>query len=197
MILIKMKTKALASTIIFAALTVALNPALSGIGIPAPYAPFLIYGLWEIPIVAAFLLISPLSGISITLLNAAVLFAFFQGPLPTGPLYNLIAIFSTLSGVFIAQRFLTRKVTGGKIEFKIATAATVLGIILRVLVMTIVNYSTLRYSYPIGFGMPEIDILGFLPLAALFNGTLALYTIPTGEFIAKIVKMRVKLSNIA
>lgn len=191
-----MNTKALASTIVFAALTVALNPAISGIGIPAPYAPFLIYGLWEIPIVAAFILISPLSGISVAFLNAAVLFAFFQGPLPTGPLYNLTAIFSTLLGIFFAQKFLTRKVNDGKTEFKIATAATILGIILRVVVMTIVNYVTLRYSYPVGFGMSEIEILGFLPLAALFNGTLALYTIPTGEFIAKIAKTRLKLNNI-
>jgi riboflavin transporter FmnP len=190
-----MNTKALATTIVFAALTVALNPALSGIGIPAPYAPFLIYGLWEIPIVAAFILISPLSGISITILNAAVLLAFFQGPLPTGPLYNLIAIMSTLSGIYIARKFVKGKVNEGKIEFKIATAATILGIILRVGVMTLMNYVTLRYPYPIGFGMPEIDIIGFLPLGALFNGTLALYTIPTGEFIAKIVKTRLKLGN--
>jgi riboflavin transporter FmnP len=192
-----MNTKALATTIVFAALTVALNPALSGIGIPAPYAPFLIYGLWEIPIVVAFILIGPLSGISIALLNSAVLFAFFQGSLPTGPLYNLIAIMSTLSGIYVAQKLFKDKVNMGKIEFEIATGATILGIILRVGVMTVVNYVTLRYPYPIGFGMPEIDIIGFLPLGALFNGTLALYTIPTGEFIAKIVKTRLKLNNIA
>jgi riboflavin transporter FmnP len=190
-----MNTKTLAATIVFAALTVALNPAISGIGIPAPYAPFLIYGLWEIPIVVAFILIGPLSGISISLLNAAVLFAFFQGSLPTGPLYNLIAIMSTLSGIYVARKLIKGKITSGKIEFEIITGATILGIVLRVGVMTIVNYVTLRYPYPIGFGMPEIDIIGFLPLGALFNGTLALYTIPTGEFIAKIVKSRLKLGN--
>ncbi len=194
---INMNTKALAATIVFAALTVALNPAISGIGIPAPYAPFLIYNLWEIPIVAAFILISPLSGLSITFLNAAVLFAFFQGPLPTGPLYNLIAIMATLSGIYIARRFFTHKATEEKAGFKIATAATILGIFLRVAVMTAVNYVTLRYPYPVGFGMAEIEIIGFLPLAALFNGTLALYTIPIGEFISKVVKGRLKLSNIA
>src|SRR4030066_1760360 len=99
-----MDTKTLATTIVFAALTVALNPAISGIGVPAPYAPFLIYGLWEIPIVAAFVLINPASGIMISLLNAVVLFAFFPGPLPSGPFYNLIAIFSTLLGVYIGQK---------------------------------------------------------------------------------------------
>jgi riboflavin transporter FmnP len=190
-----MNTKALATTIVFAALTVALNPAVSGIGVPAPYAPFLIYNLWEIPIVAAFLLISPLSGISISLLNASILFAFFPGPLPTGPLYNLIAIFSMLTGIYIARRFLTRKTAEEKREIKIASAATVLGIIFRVAVMTLVNYATLRYAYPIGFSMLEVDIIGFLPLAALFNGTLALYTIPLGEFISNVIKRQIKLRN--
>ena len=101
-----MNTKALAITIVFAALTVALNPGVSGIGVPAPYAPYLIYGLWEIPIVTAFLLINPASAIAISILNSVVLFAFFPGPLPTGPFYNLIAIFSTLLGLYIAQKFI-------------------------------------------------------------------------------------------
>ena len=75
-----MNTKRLAATIVFAALTVALNPAVSGIGVPAPYAPYLIYGLWEIPIVAAFLLLSPASAIAIAVLNSAVLLPFFLVP---------------------------------------------------------------------------------------------------------------------
>jgi hypothetical protein len=100
-----------------------------------------------------------------------------------------------LLGIYIARRFITRKVTPEKSEIKIATASTALGIILRVAVMTVVNYVTLRYGYPIGFGMLEIDILAFLPLAALFNGTLALYTVPIGEFISTVVKSRLKLKN--
>jgi len=49
-----MDSKTLATIAVFAALTVVLS--LSPVKIPAPYAPFLIYQLWEIPIVAAFLL---------------------------------------------------------------------------------------------------------------------------------------------
>jgi len=60
--------------------------------------------------------------------------------------------------------------------------------------MTAVNYVTLRYDYPVGFGMKEIEILGFLPLGALFNGTLALYTIPIGFFIARTVKKNLRLN---
>jgi riboflavin transporter FmnP len=190
-----MNTKALAASIIFAALTVVLNPAISGIGIPAPYAPFLIYGLWEIPIVAAFLLISPASGILIALLNAVVLFAFFPGALPTGPFYNLVAIFSMLLGVYVGRKFFATKSARGQNVLKIAAASTVLGIALRAAVMTVVNYVTLRFDFPIGFSMLDSEILGFLPLAALFNGTVALYTVPMGELIVDVVKSRLKFGS--
>jgi riboflavin transporter FmnP len=190
-----MNTKELATTIVFAALTVALNPGVSGIGVPAPYAPFLIYGLWEIPIVAAFLLISPASGIIISLLNALVLFAFFPGPLPTGPFYNLLALFSMMLGLFIAQRFITHGSTQQIKVLKIAAASTILGIILRVVVMTLVNYFTLQQPYPIGFEMDELAALAFLPAGALFNGTVVLYTVPMGEFIASVIKSRLKMKN--
>jgi len=190
-----MNTKELAITIIFAALTVALNPGVSGIGVPAPYAPFLIYGLWEIPIVTALLLINPVSGILISLLNAAVLFAFFPGPLPTGPFYNLIAIFSMLLGLYIARRFINPESNKQQKVLKIAAASTILGIVIRVAVMTAVNYITLRQPYPFGFQFNELQILGFLPAGALFNGTIVLYTIPMGEFIANVVKSRLKLRS--
>jgi riboflavin transporter FmnP len=190
-----MNTKALATTIVFAALTVALNPAISGIGVPAPYAIYLIYGLWEIPIVVAFLLISPASAIIISLLNATVLFALFPGALPTGPFYNLIAIFSMLLGLYIARKFIKReKAHQQKAVLKIAASSTILGIILRVAVMALVNYITLQQPYPIGFELNELAVLvTYLPATALFNGTTVLYTIPIGEFIARVIKSRLKL----
>jgi riboflavin transporter FmnP len=191
-----MNTKALAAIIVFAALTVALNPAISGIGVPAPYAPFLIYGLWEIPIVAAFLLISPAAGLLISLLNAVVLFGFFPGALPTGPLYNIIAIFSMLLGVYVGRRFFSSKHTQDQNVLKIAAASTILGIVLRVAVMTVVNYVTLPQGYPIGFGLDQLAVLTvYLPPIALFNATVVLYTVPLGEFISDVVKSRTRFKT--
>jgi riboflavin transporter FmnP len=191
-----MNTKALAATIVFAALTVALNPAVSGIGILAPYAPFLIYGLWEIPIVAAFLLISATAGIAISILNAVVLFAFFPGVLPTGPLYNLIAIFSMLLGLYLGRRIITSKPIQGQNVLKFTAASTILGIILRVAIMTIVNYVTLPQGYPIGFGLDELAVItAYLPPIALFNATVVLYTVPIGEFITDVIKSRLRFKN--
>jgi len=191
-----MNTKALTASIVFAALTVALNPAISGIGVLAPYAPYLIYGLWEIPIVAAFLLIGSGAGILIAILNSLVLFAFFPGALPSGPFYNLIAIFSMMLGVYVGRRFFTSKAIQTENVIKIVAASTTLGIVLRVAVMTVVNYVTLPQGYPIGFGLDELAVITlYLPSIALFNATVVLYTVPLGEFISDVVKSRTRFKT--
>ena len=196
-----MDTKTLSTTIVFAAVTVALNPAISGIAIPAPYAPYLLYQIWEIPIVAAFVLISRKSAISIALLNAVVLVTFFPGALPSGPVYNLIAILSMLLGIFIVQKTFKNKNSAesqlNESEYtktRFVTLSTVFGIILRVVVMTLVNYVVLRYPYPLGYELQELAIVTvFLPPTGFFNATLALYTIPIGLFVAKAINKNLKL----
>jgi riboflavin transporter FmnP len=195
-----MDTKKLTLTIVFAAVTVALNPAFTKIAIPAPYAPFLFYQIWEIPILAAFILISPRSAVAISVLNAVVLLALFPGALLLGPFYNLLAVLSMLLGVYIAHKLLTRKNPKNETEKAtlkqqtiLITAATTLGIIFRVGIMTVVNYSVLRYPPPFGYSMPEAAVVASIPLIGLFNATLALYTIPAGYLIAKTVKSNLRL----
>ena len=158
----KTNTRTLALIILFIALAIALNEY--GPRIPFPLATFLYYQLWEIPIVVAFLAIGPKSGITIAVINSLILVAVFQGGLPTGPLYNLIAVLSMLLGIYIPYRIATH---GCKIEnlgsflrqhVKLITiAATALGIILRVVVTSFVNYFALQQPYPIGFSFPQID----------------------------------------
>jgi riboflavin transporter FmnP len=197
-----MNSRAIAVTIVFAALTVALNPVFTGIGVPAPYAPFLIYQIWEIPIVAAFLLINPKSGIAISILNAAALLVLFPGALLLGPFYNLVAVLSMLAGIYIAHRILTHGILREKtknvtlqLETKLITLSTVIGIIFRVGIMSVVNYVVLRYPPPIGYSTPEAAIIASLPLIGLFNATLALYTIPLGHVIANAIRSNLKLYN--
>ena len=177
-----MKTRALSLIILFTALAAALN--IYGPKIPFPIAPFLYFSFWEIPIVIAFLMSGPRAGLIVSAINALILFAVFPGALPTGPLYNLIAVLSMMLGVYVPYLIAKR---GCKSEnftnylrnhiAIIGISATVLGIILRVSVMTVVNYFALPQPYPIGFGMPQIDVILFLPAGAIFNAIVALYTI--------------------
>jgi riboflavin transporter FmnP len=196
-----MKTVAIAVVIVFAALTVVLNPALSGAGVPAPYAPYLVYQIWEIPIVAVYLLYGYKYGTLIAVMNAFILLALFIGPggLPSAPFYNLAAILAMMVGVYIPHKIASLRANRSETEGnppqfreKLIAVSTVLGITFRVCIMTIVNYIVLRYSYPIGYAMPEVLILGTLPLIALFNATLALYTIPMGYVISNAVKKNLK-----
>ena len=100
-----MNTKRLTLIIIFIALTTALN--LAGPKIPAPYAPFLYYQLWEIPIVIAFLAMGPKAGITVAGINTLILLVVFPGALPTGPFYNFIAVLSMMLGIYIPYRLAT------------------------------------------------------------------------------------------
>ena len=185
-----MNTKKLSLTIVFAALAIALNPTFTYISLNFPFAQGLIYQIWEIPIVVAFLIISPIAGLGVSLLNTAVLFAIFPGFLPTGPAYNLAATLSMQVGIFaavaIGKRFFCSKNPDTNIlsKAKWATVATATGILTRVAFMSLVLFFALPQPSPIGFSFPLEATIGYLPFAALFNATLALYTIPIGWLIA-------------
>ena len=184
-----MNTKKLTLIIVFVALAAALN--IAGPKIPAPYAPFLFYQLWEIPIVLAFIAIGPKVGVAVTVINTIVLFAVFNPGANAGPLYNFIAILSMFLGIYVPYKLATH---GCKAEnFSnylkqhikiISISATALGITMRVIFTTVVNYFAIQQSYPIGFSFTKPAALAFLPLSALFNATVALYTIPIAIVIA-------------
>ncbi|MFB3888557.1 MAG: hypothetical protein ACE14S_03635 [Candidatus Bathyarchaeia archaeon] len=199
-----MNTQKLAVIIVFVALTVALNPALTGVGVPAPYAPYLVYQIWEIPLVAVFLLYGPKYGISIAVLNTLVLLAIYMGPggLPAAPFYNLAAFLSMILGVFSAHKASNLRagrqgIKNIRVEYgtAVVVASTALGIVLRTAIMSVVNYAVLGYGYPIGYSLPESAVLASLPFIALFNATLALYTVPVGHVVANVVKSRLRLNN--
>jgi riboflavin transporter FmnP len=180
-----MNTKTLALIAIFVALATALSVA--GPKIPAPYAPglFLYYELWEIPLVVAFLALGPKVGTIVAVINSLILIAVFSPNGPVGPFYSLIAVLSMFLGIYAPYKIATRGCKSENLgtflqkHIKlISTSATVLGITTRVLVTTVVNYFALQQPYPIGFSYTRQAALLFLPLGALFNATVALYTIP-------------------
>ena len=189
-----MNTKKLTLTIVFAALAIALNPTFTHISANFPLAQGLIYQIWEIPIIIAFLIISPITGIAVSLVNTAVLFAIFPGILPTGPAYNLAATLSMQVGIFAAvalgKKVSCRNNPNANIlsSIKWATVATITGIFTRVTLMSILLYFALPQSPPLGFYFTADALLAYLPFAAFFNATLALYTIPIAWLIAQRVQ---------
>jgi len=185
----KVNTKTVTVIIVFAALAIVLN--LSPLKIPAPYAPYLIYQIWEIPIVAAFLLYGTRVSVLIALLNTLTLIALFPGSLPTGPLYNLAAILGMLFGIGLMNVLVKKRSL--KQEAIVATLFTASGVVSRTALMAFVNYVCLRFPPPVGYGLPEEGVVAAIPFVIIFNLTLALYTIPLGYSVAKAVKSYTKV----
>ncbi len=193
-----MNTKALSLIIIFTALAAALN--IYGPKIPFPLAPFLYFQLWEIPIVIGFLMVGPKSGIIVSVINTLILLIVFPGALPTGPLYNFVALVAMFLGIYLpywfAKRGCKNENFGTYLKKHLAffsLSATGMGIALRVLLLTVINYFALQQPYPIGFSMPQEAVLAFLPLGAIFNAIVALYTVPIAIGITVAVMSRIKL----
>jgi riboflavin transporter FmnP len=192
-----LKAKALSLIIIFTALAATLN--IFGPKIPFPLYPFLFFQLWEIPIVIAFVMAGPRSGVTVSVINTFILLVVFPGSLPTGPLYNFAAVLAMFLGIYLpywlARRGCKTEDFGSYLRKHLAlfsVSATGLGIILRVSLLTVINYFALQQTFPIGFSMPEVAVLAFLPLGAVFNAAVALYTIPIAIGITVAIMSRVK-----
>ncbi|MDG7018437.1 MAG: hypothetical protein JRN73_08825 [Nitrososphaerota archaeon] len=151
--------------------------------IPAPYASFLTYEVWEIPIVVAFLIFGWRAGVAVALINFLVLQLIAPGQLATGPLYNLAAVLLMLLGIQIAGVF----TTGTKVA---VAAATALGILVRVGGMNFLMAALMPLPPPVGFAIPPPLLPEFLLLIAIFNGTVALYTIPVAYWLARVARSR-------
>jgi riboflavin transporter FmnP len=187
-----MNTKAIALTIVFAALAIVLNPAISGIGVPFFSQ---IYNVWEIAIMVAFLLMGFKSGISAALLNATFLLSVYPGPSRVlFPLVNTIAVSGMMIGIYFANK-LTRKNSRGQNLSKARkiTLYTALAIAFRLIVMLPIMYMLLHFH--IGATPPSESAIFMiaLPLQTIYNVTITLYTIPAAYFIAKTVSKNLKV----
>ncbi len=169
---------------VFAALAIALH--ISPLKVPAPYAPFLIYELWEIPIITAFFLYGVKIGVIVAIMNFLSLTVVFPGQIQAGPIYNLIAILAMMFGILLSYRIteVSSKIQSTRWFFWMAL---MLGSSTRVLVMIVVNALMLPMPPPLGFSMPFEAIPPMIPLLSLFNLSVAIYTIPLSQIITKAV----------
>ena len=180
-----MNTKKLALLIALAAVTVVLSPRVSGIAIPFVIIPALWFQVWEIAIVASFFLLGFKSSIAIALLNTIVLQIMYPGTPFNQPLANLVAILSTLSGIYIASIIIKRKTYQEKSISgrKIVSFSTAFGIAFRLLIMI-----PFLYAAALLLGMSIVIVM--LPFFAIYDLIVAVYTVPLGYLIYSAVKKR-------
>jgi riboflavin transporter FmnP len=180
-------TRKLSLIALFTALAYILNVAIS---IPAPYADFLIYEVWEVPILLSLLLLDFTAGAAVAFLNMMVLEVVKPGPLPTGPVYNFLAIISMFAGVLAAERL-----SSGRGRVAAVGLATLLGGASRTLVMTVVNALVLPQPYPVGFSIPVAALPALLALIGVFNFTTAVYTVPLAYTVKEAVVSRTRAAG--
>lgn len=184
-----MNTREIALTITFAAVAIALNP----VAIPAVYVTGFYYRFWEIPIVAAFLLLGPKMGVTVAVLRTVAALTLFPGPAGIfGSLFALPITLSMLLGVYSADRLLKRKASQDKnLGIKPVTYFTALGALFRTATAPFVMYA--MYHFFLSFS--DIQIMALMPVFAVFALTLSLYTIPVGYLIARTVSRNLKVGN--
>ncbi len=181
-----MNTKSIALVITFSAVAIALNT----IKIPTLYWPGNFYQVCEIPIVIALLLFSFKIGVFVAAINLAGQLAFFL----YSPVYivaypvALIAVLLMLSGVYLANIFISRRPASGRpAGWKRSTLyLTAFAVLFRGGIMPLIDAAVFyRLLLPL-LGYPILDtyIIGLLPVFILFNATTPLYTVPLAYFSA-------------
>jgi hypothetical protein len=177
-----MKTKVLALTITFAAVTIFLNPRFSGLAIPS-FVPTLWFQFWEIPVFAAFLLFGFKPSLLVAVLNTTILLLISPGLPFNEPISNLTAVVSTLIGLWLADNLLIRK----KIEekghrtLKGLIISTVISIMIRLVIMMPYIYVVCTIFGTIGLVIPLFSLI------ALYDTIVVIYSVPVAYMIAKAV----------
>ncbi len=193
-----MNTRAIATTIAFAALSIALVP----FRIPTLYLPGFYYYIFEIPIVAAFLLFGLKCGVSVAILTNTARMLLLPGPLGFFMLpWGFVVTSTTLLGVYLAYRLFARRASQENtlLGRRPVLYFTGFGVLSRAAIMSFLDYTILyRILLPLLFPnitFSEVYIMAVMPGIVLFNVTLPLYTIPIGYFAAKTVSKNLKVGK--
>jgi hypothetical protein len=193
-----MNTKGLALIITFSGLAFILNPAISGIGIPYPLLPGLIFQIWEIPTLVSFLLFGWKIGLPVAGINSFFLLTIY--PSMSQPWYWLASFVSVTSmtlGVVIAIKLMSHRSQENHSAplTKTLPASLALGILLRVVFMAPVMVLILSV-----LTSPPVALLGVmkfvLPPQAIFNVIVPLYMIPASFLIAKVINKNLKIGKV-
>jgi hypothetical protein len=174
--------------VLFTGLVLLLN--FYGPKIPAPYMPSLLYYLWEIPIVTAFVLCGVKVGF-FTALTSIVGLLQLQRKIPCQTFYCLAATIGMLLGVGITKFYASKhSLKGGLVQ---AFMFTFSGAILRTTIVMLVFLAFLGSPQPLGFSFSEPATAITIMYRAVYDFSLAFYTTPLGYIIAEAIKRHVKV----
>lgn len=147
-------SRSLAGVAIFGALAVVLTTISQALGLNFPVVPYLQFDFGEIAILLAFFIFGPVPALISAFIEFATLMAIGQNVAFFGPELKLIAILSSLLGVWIGL-VAVRRMKHPTIKKAVGLGA-VLGMTLRAIALTLPNYLLIVYLYTLS------GILGYV-----------------------------------
>ena len=137
-------TVSVAGTSVFGALATMLAAASQGLGLNFPLVPYLQFDFGEIAIFLAFFLFGPLPAVAASGVEFAAL-EFFGQNLPYGPVLKLIALLSSIAGLWLGT-WTARRLRSRRLKTGLAIGGGV-GIVSRAAVMSVANYYLIQSVY--------------------------------------------------
>lgn len=169
---------------------------------PFPLLPYLRFDLAELPVVLAFFLFGPVPSIVSAIIYWLIL-NLVGSFVPVGPAMKLFAVASMILGMWVGVKFYRRLIGLEKVGLLLALSI-LLGLVVRVVVMTFANFvvlallqpnvylpfaaATIKTTMGITFSKPVDALLLALILTGIFNGLhVFLSIIPTFVVIRRIL----------
>lgn len=183
----RLDSVSVAGIAIFGALSVLLTTLSQALGLNFPLIPYLQFDFGEIAILLALFIFGPVPALISSFIEFLTLMAIGQN-VPVGPVLKLIAILSSLFGIWVGFA-LVRRVRRPTLA-KASGMGTLVGIVFRAAFMTIPNYYLIVFliSLPatMGFLAASFKLAGItltassglaviLGFTALFNGLQLLF----------------------
>ena len=161
----KFDSVSLGGIAVFGALAVVLTTLSQALGLNFPLIPYLQFDFGEIAILLAFFIFGPVPGVVAAFIEFLTLMVLGQNA-PIGPILKLISILASLGGIWLGASIISR--SRNPTFAKAAALGAVLGIISRVVFLTISNYYLLVYfggNYAISGLVPYLE--GFFDSAGI------------------------------
>jgi riboflavin transporter FmnP len=142
---------------VFGALAVVLTTLSHALGLDFPLIPYLQFDFGEIAILLAFFIFGPVPGLVAAFIEFLTLMILGQNA-PIGPILKLVSILASIGGIWLGTAAVSRSRSPS--FAKAAALGTSLGIVSRVVFLTIANY------YLIVFFGGEYALSGLVPYLA-------------------------------
>ena len=159
----RLNTTSIAGSAVFSALAIVLAAASQALGLYFPLIPYLQFDVGEVAIILAFFIFGPGPALVSSFVEFAGLEVFGQN-LPTGPPLKLIALVSTVGGLWLGSRIAARG--GGTSLLRLTGWTTATGAAVRAAAMTLPNFYLIAYF----FGLPGIIDYVKAPFSAIGIG---------------------------